>query len=88
MGSFPVNEPPAKKKRGKQKKLPVIRHSWTDAEKAELRQYFREFFQKKKCPRDKDCKRAMTLSKRNDGDIWRMKWENIKKKVNNMMKGN
>lgn len=74
---------PSASKKKKVTCAPVSRHTWTKEEEEELQIYFKQFFHTKKCPGEKDCNEAIALSMKKGGTIWKIKRDNIKKKVNN-----
>lgn len=55
---------------------------WTEEELAELQEYFGDKIKKGENVREKDCLRAIDLSKKNHKTLQRRKWDTIKKKVN------
>ena len=67
-------------------KAPVTRQRWTAQEETEIRIYFREFIKKGDCPGKVDCLRAIEISKRKKGALFKRDWETLKKKVYNMTK--
>jgi hypothetical protein len=73
----------AAKQKSSKKHAP--RHHWTDAEEKELRRIFSQFFEHKTTPRFPDVKKAIAISKKKGGLIHKLKNENIKKKVWNML---
>ncbi|ESO97061.1 hypothetical protein LOTGIDRAFT_174667 [Lottia gigantea] len=70
-------------------KRKVKRVRWDNDEIAEIKRYFDKYFNGrsgKTCPSQDECKSAVKKSEKNNGEIWKRGWENIKKKVNNMLK--
>ena len=58
---------------------------WTTAEEAEMKNLFKSFFTRKKCPKQTDCEAAKAISRTKGGVIHLRFWETLKKKVNNMI---
>lgn len=70
------------------KKQQCKRQKWTPEEEEELKTLFAANFTSKKCPKHKECLKAMKQSKDAKGPIYRKKrtdWETIKKKVYRMV---
>ena len=74
----PKSQPPKKKVHDK-------RHSWKMEEEAELRVLFKNSFERKFTPNQKMIRAAMKTSQASKGYIHKLKIENIKKKVCNMI---
>jgi hypothetical protein len=84
MSAEDMTEAPKTRTQGK-KQTAVVRQRWTIEEEKEIRLMFANFFKTGECPGQRDCEKAMRISKRNNGTIWNKKRDNIKKKVNNMI---
>lgn len=79
-------EAPRKQKRRRTKRIKTpTRQKWTISEVNELKKLFKRNFVAGKCPREKDCRRAIALSKQNKGVLHMRHWETTKKKVYNMI---
>ncbi|XP_033725026.1 uncharacterized protein LOC117315012 [Pecten maximus] len=66
----------------------VIRVRWTKSEEMEIHRHFVKYFNgeiKKKCPSQKDCRKAIAISHKEGGAIYLRKWDVLKKKVSNML---
>ena len=74
-----------KKKRSKPTAKQTKRPKWSLKENKEINKHFQKFFDTGECPGKADCLKAMELSSKNNGEIHKRHWENIKKKVNNEM---
>lgn len=76
-----------RKTKGKKRKKPVIpvcRDKWTAEDIDEVHRYFAQFLKAGKCPGIGDCEKVRSLSKKNGGNLWKKKRDNIKKKVSYM----
>ena len=71
----------------RKKKLPKSssRQRWTLQEEQEVYKYLREFVDNDLTPGQRDCEKAMAISKRKGGVIWKRARDNIKRKVNNIL---
>lgn len=69
-------------KRKKQKrKAACVRHTWTEEELDEIEKLFKKYLQTGTCPRQTAIESKMAKSKKNGGYIWKLKRDNIKKKI-------
>lgn len=67
-------------------KKPYVRQKWTQDEENELRELFKEEFERTlACPGQKRIQKKMGLSQKNNGLIFKRKRDNIKKKISNML---
>ena len=67
-------------------KKPSARQKWTQDEENELRELFKEEFERTlACPGQKRIQKKMGLSQKNNGFIFKRKRDNIKKKLSNML---
>ena len=80
---FPLEVPVPKKifKAKTEKK----RQPWSEEEDKEINGIFKDFLASNTCPRQKDCLKAIDLSKKKNGKIQFREWSLIKKKVANMI---
>lgn len=67
------------------KKRKCLRQRWTSAEEEELKNLFASFLHRDKCPGQKDVEKAMSLSKKNSGLVYKRPRDNIKKKISCML---
>ena len=77
-------ESPPRKTRKKSTRV-----TWTTQEINEIEEYFKDYLDlkmSKSCPGQKECLRAIALSKSSGGILARRHWETVKKKVSNMVK--
>ena len=74
-----ISEMPQKKRR--QTKARSVRHRWTPEEIEEVLRIFKNFIAAKQTPGQLDVEKAMKKSKKRNGHIWKLKRDNIKKKV-------
>jgi hypothetical protein len=63
-----------------------VRHKWSAEEEEELRRIYKAFFREGETPRQKDVEKGMKMSRQKGGMIHKIKRDNIKKKINNMIK--
>lgn len=68
-------------RKAKTKKKATDRHRWTEAELEEVSNIFKNFIDAKKTPGQREVEKGMKKSKRHNGLIWKLKRDNIKKKV-------
>ncbi|XP_072013517.1 uncharacterized protein [Amphiura filiformis] len=57
------------------------RHNWTSEEKEEVSTLFAKFFDRNKTPGEEAVRKAIELSKKRGGLIWKLPMKNIKSKV-------
>lgn len=57
------------------------RHKWTEEEISELHEIFKLFITGGKTPGKAQIEKGLKKSKRNNGNIWKLKGDNVKKKI-------
>ena len=60
---------------------PGVRHKWTETEIGEIRLIFKNYLKDKITPAAREIKKGIEMSKKKNGHIWKLKSENIKKKI-------
>ena len=63
----------------------VIRHNWTNAEKEEVKKLFADSIKNLLCPNKTVLQKAIEISRKNGGLIFKQPLKNIQKQVSNMI---